>query len=308
MSTKSAVRFVACMAGMCAVSLLCVAQEPASGAKASAQTQSQAPSQDQPAAQQTPDQAPKKPDPGQADADKPKTDPESGAPDKSSGKPNDRLLFAMPNFLTVANGAHVEPLRPKQKFVLVARGAFDYFQFPWYAAIAAIGQAENTEPAYGQGMEGYGKRFATSFADGAIENFMVGAVFASAFHQDPRFFQSGEGGFGHRTGYAVSRIFVTRSDSGKTQFNVSEIFGSATAAAISTYSYHPRSKLVNTPTGIRFIPSDRTLSNTASVWATQIGYDTLTLLMREFWPDIQRKMKHKSNGKQLQTVETAPAR
>jgi hypothetical protein len=296
---------------VCAISLLCAAQDPEPPA---ATPQTPPPAQNQPAGQ-TPAQpaqdqnstktAPGNTSPDKSEADKNKTGQDANAPDKTSGKSNDRLLFAMPNFLTVANGSHVEPLKPKQKFVLVARGAFDYFQIPWYAAIAAIGQAENTEPAYGQGMEGYGKRFATSFADGAIENFMTGAVFASVFHQDPRFFQSGEGGFGHRTGYAVSRIFVTRSDSGKAQFNVSEIFGSATAAAVSTYSYHPRSKLVNTPTGVRFIPSDRTLSNTASVWATQIGYDTLTLLMREFWPDLQRKIAHK-RGRAPEQQTTKP--
>jgi hypothetical protein len=78
----------------------------------------------------------------------------------------------------------------------------------------------------------------------------------------------------------MSRIFITRSDAGKSQFNTSEILGSAIAAAISTYSYHPQ--------------ADRTLSNTASVWGTQIGYDTLTIVVKEFWPDIRRKLSRKN--------------
>ena len=158
-------------------------------------------------------------------------------------------------------------------------GSFDYIQIPWYGLLAGVSQAENSEPGYGQGAAGYGKRFAASFADGTIESYLTGAVLPTLLHQDPRFFQLGKGGFWHRTGYAISRIFVTRADSGGGQFNYSEILGSALSAGISTYSYHPR--------------GDRTLPNTASVWGTQVGYDTLTLAVKEFWPDIRRKLQKK---------------
>jgi hypothetical protein len=43
-----------------------------------------------------------------------------------------------------------------------------------------------------------------------------------------------------------------------------------------------------------FIPSDRTLRNTASVWGSQVGYDTVTIVVKEFWPDIHRKLSHKN--------------
>jgi hypothetical protein len=145
--------------------------------------------------------------------------------------------------------------------------------------LAGISQAENSEPGYGQGAAGYGKRYGAAFADGTIENFMVGAILPSVLKQDPRFYQSSSGGFLHRTGYAMSRIFVTRSDRGTEQFNYSEIFGSALSAGISTYSYHPH--------------SDKTLANTASVWGTQVGYDTITIVVKEFWPDIRRMISHK---------------
>jgi hypothetical protein len=98
-------------------------------------------------------------------------------------------------------------------------------------------------------------------------------------HPYPRFFQLGKGGFWHRTGYAISRIFITRSDSGTSQFNTSEIVGSAISAGISTYSYHPH--------------ADKTLSNSLSVWGSQIGYDTVTIVVKEFWPDIRRKISRK---------------
>jgi hypothetical protein len=217
----------------------------------------------------------------------PVADPVKGAqdkktPDKNEGTSKDRLFYALPNFLTLENSGNVPPLTVGQKFKVVARGSFDYIQIPWYAALAGVSQAENSEPGYGQGAEGYGKRLAAAFGDGTVENFMTGAILPSILRQDPRFFQKSEGGFWHRTEYAVSRIFVTRTDSGHQQFNFSEIVGSAAAAAISTYTYHPK--------------ADRNLPNTASVWGTQVGYDTVTIVVKEFWPDIRRKLSKKRSA------------
>jgi len=110
------------------------------------------------------------------------------------------------------------------------------------------------------------------------ERIRAGEVAVGQFHgQSARVRRFTTRSFFNRTEYAVSRIFVTRGDSGHTQFNFSEIFGAAIAAGISTYSYHPH--------------ADRTLPNTASVWGTQVGYDTITLVVKEFWPDIRRKLK-----------------
>ena len=109
----------------------------------------------------------------------------------------------------------------------MGRSSFDYVQYPWYGFLAGISQAENSEPGYGQGAAGYGKRFGAAFADGSIENFMTSAVFPSLLRQDPRFFQSGKGGFWHRTGYAMTRVIITRGDSGHSQANFSEVIGSA---------------------------------------------------------------------------------
>ena len=196
-----------------------------------------------------------------------------------SGTSKDRLFYALPNFLTLENAGQLPPLTVAEKFKVVFRGSFDFVEYPWYGLLAGISQAENSEAGYGQGGAGYGKRYGTAFADGTIENFMTAAVLPSILRQDPRFFQSSNGTFLHRLGYAVSRIFVTRTDSGGEQFNYSEIFGSAIAAGISTYSYHPH--------------DDRTVPNTASVWGSQVGYDTIAIVVKEFWPDIRRKIRHK---------------
>jgi hypothetical protein len=232
-----------------------------------------------------------------ADKDKPqehKEAPSTSGPGKTTGTSNDRLFYTLPNFLSLETTSKLPPLTSKQKYAVVARSTFDYVQYPWWAFLAALSQAENSEPGFGQGWGAYGKRFATAVADGTIENFTTGAVLPSLLHQDPRFYQSSEGGFGRRSFYAVSRIFVTRGDSGRSQFNYSEIVGSALSASISTYSYHPRSTYISTPTNPhKFIPSDRTLANTANVWGSQVGYDTITIVVKEFWPDIHRKLSKK---------------
>jgi hypothetical protein len=236
-----------------------------------------------------------------ADKDKGKEPQAAGDQGTTSGTSKDRLFLALPNFLTLENAGKVPPLTAGQKFKVVARGSFDKIEFPWYGVLSGISQAENSEPGYGQGAEGYAKRYGSAFADGTIENFMVAAVFPSLLHQDPRFFQTSEGSFVHRADYAVSRIFITRTDSGRRQFNFSEILGSALSATISTNTYHPRAFITT-----RYDPatnmltyvhnaSDRTLPNTLSVWGTQVAYDTITIVIKEFWPDVHRKMSHKKN-------------
>jgi len=277
----------------------------------SAAQQTLPPSNPAPAAAPTPSS-----DHGQSEKDTNKNAQAAGGQQKTAGAPagtsNDRLFLALPNFLTLENAGKVAPLTSGQKFKVVARGTFDKIEFPWYGALAGISQAENSEPGYGQGWEGYGKRYASAFADGTIENFMVGAVFPSLLHQDPRFFQTSDGSFAHRAGYAVSRIFVTRTDSGHSQFNYSEILGSALSATISTNTYHPRAYITTqydpTTNMVTYIhnASDRTLSNTLSVWGTQVGYDTITIVVKEFWPDVRRKMSHKQKGDAAMTGSAKP--
>lgn len=224
---------------------------------------------------------------GNQAASAPKTGQDQNSPkpgQASTGQSKDRLFYTLPNFLTLENAGNVPPLTAGEKFKLITRSSFDPAQFAWYGLISAIGQAENSEPAYGQGWGAYGKRYATSMADGVIEGYMTSGVFPAVLKQDPRYFVLGKGGFWHRTEYALSRLIITRSDSGNAVFNASEIFGSASAAAISTYGYHPA--------------NDKTFANAASVWGTQIGYDGLAYVVKEFWPDIRGKIHKKRSGDQ----------
>ena len=108
---------------------------------------------------------------------------------------------------------------------------------------------------------------------------MTTSVFPSMLHQDPRYFQLGHGSILHRTLYSVSRMVITRNDSGSHGFNYSEIVGNAVAAGISN-TYHPQ--------------EDRTISNTVSVWATDIMWDAASNVAKEFWPDIRRQLSSQS--------------
>lgn len=232
--------------------------------------------------------------PAAAAASQPFASPSAGKTNvnQSSQRPSgttskDRLFFTLPNFLTVEDASHVQPLTTKEKFSLTARGSFDWGQYLWSAAVAGVSQAENREPGYGQGAEGYGKRYGAHLADGTIENFMTEAVLPSMLHQDPRYYQLGKGSFWRRTGYAASRIFITRTDSGRKQVNYSEIFGAMAASAISTYSYYPG--------------TDRNWANVVSLGATSMGYDGLAFVVREFWPDIRRKLHHSNPAQSRQT-------
>lgn len=223
----------------------------------------------------TPDQSSQAPDKGKSEDSQDKT-----SKDQTSNPSNDRIFYAVPNFLTVENAGQVPPISARQKFKLVAQDSFDFFNYPWYGFLAGLSQAQNSEPGFGQGAQGYGKRYGATFADGTIENFMTGGVFPALLRQDPRYFQLGKGTFLHRAGYSVSRIFITRTDSGHSQFNYSEIAGAAVSAGIAN-AYHP-------------VP-DRNFANTMSIWGTDMGWDAFTFAVKEFWPDIRRKFHKDKN-------------
>jgi hypothetical protein len=208
----------------------------------------------------------------------------SNNPDPDSNSPkNDRILWALPNYLTVENASSITPITAGQKFKLATDETFDIVEFGFVGLAAGVNQATNANPSLGQGLKGYGKRYALEFADNTIENYMAEALLPSLLHQDPRYFQLGKGGFLHRFGYSASRIVVTRSDSGKAQFNFSEIFGSASSAALADL-YHP---------------APRTLDSSLTVWATQLAWDAVGFEMKEFWPDVRRFLvrgHHKANS------------
>jgi len=211
--------------------------------------------------------------------DKDKKDQKKDDKNDPNNPKNDRIFLVIPNYGTVEHPtANVPPLTVKQKFKTGAEDAFDTYSIPLAGIVAAISQAKNDDPAWGQGWGAYGKRYAATYADTVIGSFLTTGVYPSLLHQDPRYFRKGTGGFRNRSWYALTKLFVTRTDAGKPQFNYSGFVGNATAAAISL-TYHTK--------------QERNFSSFAGDYATQIAIDAFANQLKEFWPDIRHKF-HKN--------------
>jgi|SRR5579862_460154 len=216
-------------------------------------------------------------------AQDPNKDPkkDTGKKGPAGAQDNTTHIFGvLPNYSSVGHGQNVAPLTTKATFAMTAQGAFDKIVFPFTAFTAAVAQWEDQEKTWGQGWSGYGKRYGTSFVDNTMATFMTTAILPTILRQDPRYFVHGEGGVWHRTGYALSRTFITLGRSGHTQFNFSDIFGNGLAAEIMN-GYHPI--------------EDRNVPATLNRWGMQILWDGVTNVLKEFWPDIHRHF-HKSSG------------
>ena len=246
----------------------CAAQSASPTPAASAAAPGAISQQDKPANQPPAETNPQDKDKAQAD---------KAQQEKAKAK-DDRMFYVMPNYLTVGSESQVKPLTWKEKFAIAAKGSFDPYEFTVVGIVAGIRQAEDSSPAFGQGMQGYGKRYGSAFADQVDGNVMVGGVFPSIMKVDPRYFQLGKGSVPRRMGYAFSRIFVARTDSGKHIFNVPEFAGNATAIAISNF-YYPA--------------ADRGFSTSISDWGTQMGLDAFGNELKEFWPDIHHYLQKK---------------
>jgi hypothetical protein len=200
-----------------------------------------------------------------------------------------RVFGIIPNFYTsfVWDAA---PLNPKQKFRLAFRSATDPVTFFTTGFLAGIQQARDTYPDYGQGAEGYAKRYGADYADIFAGRMLGAAVFPSIFHQDPRYFYQGSGSFGSRTWHALSSAFICRGDNGKRQFNLSHILGNFAAASISNL-YRP-----NDDRGV-FLVIDNALLHTAANAAGNLA--------REFaLKNITTKVTSNGKAKQKPTTES----
>jgi Carboxypeptidase regulatory-like domain len=149
-----------------------------------------------------------------------------------------RLMGVIPNFYT-SYTYDTAPLTAKQKFIFAARGTFDPVAMVGVGFGAGIEQATNSFSGYGQGAEGYGKRFAAKFADGRSSDFFTHAIFPSLLHQDPRYYYQGTGSVKSRVLHAIGSAFFTRTDSGLTAPNYSFLLGDLSSGALSNL-YYPK--------------------------------------------------------------------
>lgn len=150
-----------------------------------------------------------------------------------------RVLGVIPNFY-VAYEPNAAPLTPHQKFQLAWRTTIDPVSFLSAGVFAGIEQATNSFSGYGQGAQGYAKRYGANYADLFVGTMVGNAVFPVLLKQDPRYFYKGTGTVHSRVLYAIAMSVVCKGDNGRWQPNYSGIIGGLAAGGISNL-YYPAS-------------------------------------------------------------------
>ena len=183
-------------------------------------------------------------------------DKDADKPGDSAGQQTKRMLWVVPNFGAVSADTQLPPLSTHEKFVLAAKDSVtDYSSYTWAGILAGQAMLLKSDPELGTGIKGYGRYYWRTFVDGVSGTFFTEAIVPSIMHEDPRYYTMEHGGFVRRLGYSISRAFVTKTDSGGTRFNTSEVVGNALTAGLSN-AYYP--------------PQERGLNQTATDWATQM--------------------------------------
>jgi hypothetical protein len=204
--------------------------------------------------------------------------PDAQPPDPGAApQTNKHILGIIPNFRTAPTMVPYKPISTREKFKLARLDSFDRGTVLLAAAFAGQSQLSNDNRAFGQGAQGYAQYFGAAYADFVVGNYMTEGIFPTVLHQDPRYFRLGKGSGLTRLGYAMGQIFWTHQDSGKTNFNFSEVLGNSAAVAISNIYYK----------------DGRTAHDAVSALELQIGVDMATNILKEFWPDSNHKSKRK---------------
>jgi hypothetical protein len=191
-------------------------------------------------------------------------------PDPPDGSlPPKHVLWIIPNFRTSDLHEPSAALSPMEKFTIAKQDSLDRGTIALAAVFAAESQATDSNHSFGQGVAGYAHYWATAYADYAVGNTLSEGVFPTLLHQDPRYFRRGSGSGWSRVRYAVGQTFLTHGDSGRRQFNYSEIAGNSAAVAISMAYY----------------PDNRRASDAVAKLGMQIAVDAASNLIKEFWPD-----------------------
>jgi hypothetical protein len=204
----------------------------------------------------------------QAQQTAPSTTPAQDTPSK------ERRMFGIGPKFDVSERDNPRPLTANEKFRLFATDATRPYQFVAAAAVSGISMTSHENRGFGQGGEGFAKRFGAAMGDEASSAFFGEFLYPSLFRQDPRYFRRGTGTGGDRAGYAISRVLITRSDSGKKQFNFSKVLGAMSSGALAN-AYYP--------------DSERTVGRTFTTIGINLGTAAGLNLVKEFWP---RRNKH----------------
>ena len=213
--------------------------------------------------------------------------PQSGQPAKKSREEtaaeqikrqeHQRVLGVIPSF-NLSNIPDAVAMSPKQKFELAFKGATDPVTFVIAAVDASISQWDNDYAGYGQGAQGYFKRWGASYADTFDGNMLGNALFPVLLHQDPRYFRKGTGSIKGRLWYAVMTTLRCKGDSGHWQPNISNVLGNIAAGGIANL-YYPS--------------TDRGVGLTFERAFTVTAEGTFGAIFLEFWPDVSHRLRKK---------------
>jgi hypothetical protein len=186
-----------------------------------------------------------------------------------------RILGVVPNFNTVETSGGVPSLSPKQKWHLAFKSSVDPFVFVADGFVAGLSQARNTNPEFGQGAEGYGKRFGASALDSADGTLWGNAILPILFKEDARYFRLGEGTFTHRFFYSAATTIWCRRDNGSWGPNYANVLGNFISGGISN-AYYPA--------------AERGFGQTVDGALTVTAEGVVGAEFVEFWPDISRHL------------------
>ncbi len=188
-----------------------------------------------------------------------------------------RLFGVIPNYRADQTQDVYKPLTIAEKFNIARSDSFDWPNFPLLGGYALESQIASGGFSHNGGLSGFAKFYTRSLGDQIIGSYISEAIMPALLHEDPRYFRLGSGSLWRRVSYASSRILVTRTDSGKNRFNISEVAGNAGIVALTTVYY----------------PDSRTAGEGAERFGMQLGNDVISNLMTEFWPDIKHYLRYR---------------
>jgi len=234
---------------------------------------------------QTPAQTPAAQNSSSSQAAAPQTDAEKSAREKAEEQlkqqEQQRVMGVMATFNTTSNKDAL-PLSSGQKFRLFFKSSTDPWPFLLAGVVSGIGQADDSYPEWGQGAQGYAKRYGAAYSDAFIGNFFGNALLPSLLREDPRYFQMGTGSATKRFLWAASSTFWCRRDNGHWGPNYANVGGNLIGAAIAR-AYYPA--------------SERTVSDTITDGITVSVEGIVGAEVIEFWPDLVRHHKRKQAEK-----------
>ena len=202
-----------------------------------------------------------------------------GSPSRNA--PPKRLFGIVPNFRTVSTDTKLPPQTIKEKFVDASEDSFDYSSLALATVVALEGYVTTATPEFGRGGVGFSRYLWHSATDQTIENYVVEFIIPAVRHEDTRFYTLTRGSVTKRLEYSLGRVFITRSDSGHNTFNSGEVVGAAASAGISNL-YYPQ--------------GERTGRNFIDKYATNLGIDAASYVLKEFYPEIQNAFSRRKSA------------